>query len=815
MVSEHPRFLSAWLESPTVGIVEFDRDWNSAKAPQIDLTSGPNTQLVVTVADSLIIGSLYGYCFDLETNEFLFVYPLEHSSDLGSQNDPVYVAGEFNGWQQAVGDPLWRLDPAILKGHKVLLWRGQADRFVFSGIQSFKFVTSEHIWLPVPDYAPNIILDQGGNHNRGIYPDKLGKQLWQFSSSQAFELSSLPLIAVEGSGGPMPLALGDFFYELKTDLPLGAIQSGKSTLFRLFAPRATSVVLELSETNTSEVYTFELQRRKEIGQVPCVWEVTLSKNLHGWRYWYKLDGVREGPGAFDPEAKVLDPYALACVSRDGPGIVVSKDLIGPADLSFRTHNWQDLIIAEAHVRDLACHAPISANEAQRRGFTGLTTWVESSQFYLSNLGVNCVELQPIQQCDSVTNEEYHWGYMTTNYFAPSSTYCLDPNQASGITELQALVAAFHKRGISVILDVVYNHVGVPEHLLKIDRIYYATLDRAGHLMNWSGCGNDLRARAAMAKRLIIDSCIHLIKTYAVDGFRFDLAELLGVDVLRDIATALQHAKSNVILIAEPWSFRGHIAGVLRDTPWSSWNDGYRNFVRSYVLDQGKAETLEYYLKGSPWYFAKWPAQTVNYTESHDDRTWIDSITERSDGNGYDCTTNDVRRTHLMAAILFMSHGIPMISSGQDFLRSKYGINNTYLRGDINALDYTRLERHLATHAYFTEWIDFRKSHLGRLLRLYSRPEDGFFSSFKAPDGNSIALLYNADQSHGGLRLLFAINPELGASLVPITEAVSQLGVWQQLADEERFHVPKHGAHRVVEPKLHLPALSCTLWVLEG
>ena len=813
MAFETPHFIGAWLESSRVGIVEFDRDWIQSKPPVIGLIPETATTLAVELAPRGLVGSLYGYYYDEEEQEFNFIYPLSHGSDFGASHDPVYVAGEFNQWNQAIGNPIWRLDPDVIDGVRVLRWRGKADRFLYSGIQSFKFVTAEHIWLPVPDYAPNITLDPSGNHNRAILPDRLGRQMWQFTASKAFELSSLPLIEIEGSTGPRPLALGDFFYELKSDLPMGAHVQGQETVFRLFAPRASAVTLCTSETSRSQVYEYHLQRLKVGDEVPCVWEITIYQNMHGWRYWYLLDGVRDGAGAFDPDAKVLDPYALACVSREGPGIVIAPECISKPK-HYKTPHWQDLIIAEAHVRDLAAKAPVVATEAERRGFTGLTKVVEAPHFYLSNLGVNCVELQPVQQCDSVTQEEYHWGYMTTNYFSPSSTLSLDPSKASGIQEFQCLVEAFHKRGIAVILDVVYNHVGVPEHLLRIDRIYYATVDRAGHLMNWSGCGNDLRARSAMAKRLIIDSCIHLINTYAIDGFRFDLAELLGVDVLCDIAKALQKTKPDVVLIAEPWSFRGHIAGALRDTPWSSWNDGYRNFLKEYVLTLGKSESLEYYLKGSPWYFAKWPAQTVNYTESHDDRTWIDGITENPDFNGYSPTANDVRRTHLMAAVLFMSLGIPMLSSGQDFLRSKYGINNTYLRGDINALDYGRLEKYLSTHAYFTEWIDFRKGHLGKLLRLYSRPEEGFFTSFHGVDGKSLTLLYNTNLTHGSVRLLFAINPTFSATVIRLDETVTQLGGWQQLADEERFHIPKHGAQRLVESDLHVPAMSCTLWVQE-
>jgi len=372
--------------------------------------------------------------------------------------------------------------------------------------------------------------------------------------------------------------------------------------------------------------------------------------------------------------------------------------------------------------------------------------------------------------------------------------------------------------MAVVLDVVFNHVGLPAHLTFVDRLYYFELDPHGALTNWSGCGNDLRARSAMARRLIIDSCVHFIEAYGVDGFRFDLAELLGVEVLREIEVALKRVKPDVILIAEPWSFRGHIAGVLRDTGWASWNDGYRDFVRGYVRGNGDAARMEYFLRGSPWYFAKWPAQTINYTESHDDRTWIDAITEHGSGSGFAPTEHDRRRTHLMAALLFMSLGVPMIAAGQDFLRSKHGVNNTYQRGDLNALDYRRLYRFTSTHAYFADWIAFRRGWYGRLLCHFQRPGEGFFKFFHAPGGPALGVVYNADLSLGSGRLLFAINPTLNEFTLPLDAetAGANAGDWQMLADQDRFYLADaHGARRPVEPELWLPPLGCALWVSGG
>jgi pullulanase/glycogen debranching enzyme len=222
--------------------------------------------------------------------------------------------------------------------------------------------------------------------------------------------------------------------------------------------------------------------------------------------------------------------------------------------------------------------------------------------------------------------------------------------------------------------------------------------------------------------------------------------------------------------------------------------------------------MEYFLRGSPWYFAKWPAQTVNYTESHDDRTWLDSITENNGFDGTYPTQNDIRRTHLMAALLFMSVGIPMITAGQDFLRTKGGMGNTYLRGDLNVVDYKRMYRNLGTHAYFADWISFRKGNRGRLLRHFSRPSEGFFRFFTT-GGSPLAVVLNADLSKGSERLLFAINTTLSDATLPIGD-VASWGAWRQLADHERFLSPgSRAVTRKVESDLEIPALSCGLWIL--
>jgi len=813
-VKTNVQILDAVLTTPVSGVIELSGDWSRDSCPCLSLHGPtPDFESLAPLAP-VDFARTSGYCRTAE-GQLLFVLSEENLEARGLAESVIHVAGSFNGWSEAVGNEAWVLSPLRLDGRRYLACECDPRILEADEARQFKFVTSDHQWLPVPHDAEGAVLDGAGNRNLRVDLERTGSHRFAFELKSPLDLSVHYEVGLDSGNETIRRTLrpGSFFHRIRSDLPMGAViersATDDQTVFRLFAPRAKWVRVGLFE---------EIERSGEIAWYPLdrlddgAWEMVMSGNLHGWYYWFRLDGPRDEYGHFDPTRNILDPYAMATVSREGPGIILDLDQIERSSQSYRTPQWQDLVMVETHVRDLVAKAPIPIDDSARLGFSGLKEWVDHAGFYLKRLGVNAVELQPVQEFDSETTTEYHWGYMPVNYFSPESSYGSDPDRGRQVTELIDLVETFHRNGFSVLVDVVYNHVGLPNHLLHIDKLYYFELARDATLMNWSGCGNDLRCSAAMVRRMILDSLLHLIELYGVDGFRFDLAELIGTEVLRELEFALKTAKPDVILIAEPWSFRGHIAGELRDTGFASWNDGYRNFLRDYVRGVGQAETAAYFLRGSPWHFARWPAQSLNYVESHDDQTWIDAITENASGDGSSPTRIDIQRTHLMIAFLMASLGIPMLHAGQDFLGSKEGEHNTYQDGERNALDYSRIFQYPGTHRYFSEWIRFRLSSWGALIRLYSPTYDGYFSIHHLEQNSGLAVVYNVDGSLGMKRLLFAINPEQAEIRIPLGYCSEY--PWVQLADQDRFSPHGIDIPFPINGDVFLPPLGCGLWVAE-
>lgn len=811
MGEETTQISHAFWKSKNSGLIILSKDW-SAAAGRPPLFFGRQACLFATL-DRLQPDEAGRYCrYFRRKNSWVFTIRSKRYPQLIQADRPkVYLAGDFNGWGDAIGKSAWELKPLSDEIDTTYELRVPLKKIPADQRAQFKFVTAAGEWLDVPDSAPNRVSPHGVN-NFEFHGEQSGKHIFHFTLEPDFEpVGNECIVWRRGEVEEVrELPHTQFLLSAQTQLAMGATVEGGQTTFRLFAPRADGVRVCYGQQADASDATYRRMHKVE----PSTWEITIDQNLDGWYYTYRVEGrTLEGTSHFDGMFEVMDPYAKACLGFRGPGVVLAPERLPKVEQPFVAPSWHDLVIMEGHVRDFAAHAPIDLSEQERKGYSGLRKWLKAESSYIKDMGVNAVELQPIQEFDNRHPDDYHWGYMTVNYFAPESSYALEPEKASQIEEFRGLVQDFHDENIAVILDVVYNHVGEPNHLLFIDKYYYFHLDDANDLVNWSGCGNDLRCDTPMGRRLIIESLKHLVEVYDVDGFRFDLAELIGIEVLREIELELKKIKPSIILIAEPWSFRGHIQDELRETGFASWNDGFRESIAKYVKGDGNQDMIRYFLSGSPG-TSRFVAQTINYTESHDDHCWLDRITERPGHNGSDPTLVDRRRTQLMASILFAALGVPMLAAGQDFLRSKNGVENTYQRGDLNALDYNKRLVSSGTHNYFREWIRFRLSDLGKALRYDGGLQDGYLKAFVTDGFSAVVMAYNVNKRIDAPRLIFGINPHREYANIECEDL--PLALARQVADAERFDVDglQHARIPVNGGTISLPPLSCGLWVVQ-
>jgi pullulanase/glycogen debranching enzyme len=553
---------------------------------------------------------------------------------------------------------------------------------------------------------------------------------------------------------------------------LGVTRLPEGTAFACYAPNADRAEVRVFKGNEELIFPLN-------SVADGFWQTTVVKDFTGYAYLFRI---------WTPEPKELvDPYAFQLVTPTGSGIIT--DLKPPADDGFQAPSPTDLTVMEVHARDLVGWTSIPKNQSV---FSQLKSFFSQSN-PIEDLGVNAVEFMPLTEFDASSPNMYAWGYMPAHYFALSHTYGTPQ-------EFQTLVQTLHARGLAVILDVVYNHAGKMNDLLRWDAKAYFRHDTDGKRTNCSGCDNDSCTEHPFIQRLIIDSLLHFLKFYRVDGFRFDLAELLNVDVLRKIEARVRAYKKDVILIAEPWSFRGHIAHQLKHTTWSCWNDRFRESIYHYIEGNGSAGELAYVMGGcipDPFENA---FQSINYTESHDDYTWADRI----DGDAETVR----RKTHIMFVILMLSSGIPMIAEGQDFLRSKHHVRNTYNRGGLNLLDWELLKKHELTHRYVKNLLKLRASDLGKLFKV-GQPMQTYKHLFRADKGSAVGILFNADGSKGKQQVLFFVNPHSFEVNFDLNNLDAQN--FHQIADTDRFFTDKT---RLLSKSFALEPMSCALFIKE-
>ena len=684
-----------------------------------------------------------------------------------------YLCGNFNGWQDAVGKDEWKLE----KGRREFEYGLAVPISAFGDLRKkflFKFANREGRWFQPRADAPNLEYDADGNANLRFLFSRTHKNFILTQSPKACDLREDSYIVNEATSAKLRIDEAELLLESNYGCKMGAEVSDGKTIFNFFAPRADFVELLLRDLPAEKPKNFAMQTKDG-----ALWTLSFGENLAGKYYTYKVYGRNlNASTAFDSSREIIDPYAELLTCSNGVAKIADARFAPRAKVPFEPPAWQDLSIMEIHVRDVLKNAPESIAEREKLGFKGISKWLASDDCYLLKTNANAVEIQPVQEFDNKSISEYHWGYMPVNWFAPSSAYASGfMTQAEDFAEM---VDAFHKRNLAVILDVVYNHVGEPNHLIAIDKEYYFNTTKDFALTNFSGCGNDFRADAPMSKKLIIESLKHFVLRYNVDGFRFDLAELIGFDTLSEIEVELKKVKPGIILIAEPWSFRGNISGALFDGGFAYWNDGFREFMLSYAKGEGNAEGFNYYVSGSQKYYASWPAQTVNYIESHDDFCMLDRISKTPENP----SIAEIKTYKMCVALILTSIGIPMLAEGADLLRTKKGVKNTYLRGDLNALNYARGCEYTGLRSWVRSFLAFRKSEKSKALRLADRYSENYAKFFKAENSVSAGVLFNADFSLGAKQVFAAFNPSGDFVKMPLDKL--NLGGFLQIADISRF-----------------------------
>ena len=504
--------------------------------------------------------------------------------------------------------------------------------------------------------------------------------------------------------------------------------------------------------------------------------IVYGLNIDEFEYAYRVDGpyCPEKGLLFDKNKILLDPYAKAVAGQRTWGIRwdhtyharVVKDRFDWGDMPQSKKELCDLIIYELHVRDFT-HHPSSG--VQHRGtFSGLMEKIP----YLKELGINAVELMPIFEFDETMNSRTVdgkqllecWGYNTVGFFAPNSSYAAANEHNLEGTELKTLIKALHDNGIEVILDVVFNHTaegnekGNTFSFKGFDNNIYYMLTPDGNYYNFSGCGNTLNCNHPVVQQLILECLRYWTINYRVDGFRFDLASILGRNedgspmnnppLLRTLAD--DSILSNVKLIAEAGDAGGlyQVGSFPASGRWAEWNGRYRDSLRSYLKgDSWNAWDAAWSISGSGDLYGGYYDNThsnyagynscVNFLTCHDGFTLYDLYAyndKHNEANGWNNTdgANDNRSWNCGAegetddpevlslrrrmirnacAVLMCSRGTPMFLAGDEFGNTKFGNNNSYCQDNITSwLDWRMLEKNKDLFEFFKFMIAFRKKH---------------------------------------------------------------------------------------------------------
>ena len=538
-----------------------------------------------------------------------------------------------------------------------------------------------------------------------------------------------------------------FDYEVYTGNDLGAVYSPKMTRFKVWAPEAESVKLNLYKQGEGD-NLIDQHIMKKSANGTYVFEK--QGDCNGIYYTYTV--VNHGE-----EQEAVDPYTKAAGVNGQRGMVINLAKTNPQGFEMdgyrNPEHITDAIIYEGSVRDFTMDE--SSGVFHNGKFLGLTEANTTNHFgeataldYISGLGVTHVQILPAFDFETVDEKnqkaQYNWGYDPANYNVPDGSYSTDPYQpATRVKEFKQMVQALHRAGIRVIMDMVYNHTfnTVESNFERTVPGYFYRQKEDGTLANGSGCGNETASERPMMRKFMIESVLYWIKEYHIDGFRFDLMGVHDIETMNEIRKAVNKVDPTICIYGEGWAadtpqypadslaMKGnvsHMPGIavfsdeLRDglcgPVWKKEKGAFLagvpgaemsvkfGIVAAIEHPQVRCDSVNYSQK--PW--AEQPTQMISYVSCHDGLCLVDRLKASMPG----ATPEQlVRLDKLAQTVVFTSQGIPFIYAGEEVMRDKQGVDNSYKSPDaVNAIDWRRKTTNGDVFMYYKRLIDLRKSH---------------------------------------------------------------------------------------------------------
>jgi len=530
---------------------------------------------------------------------------------------------------------------------------------------------------------------------------------------------------------------------------LGLTYQNTKAYIRVWAPTAGALELKVYANGEGGAATQTLAMQKDAGGT---WVLALPNSTAGF---YTLQATIAGKQM----AEVTDPYAHAVGINGRRAAFTDPALIElPGwELSKRPvlKSFNDIILGELHVRDLSTNPNsgisypgkyLGVAQTGTKGPAGVST----GQAHLLELGITHLHLLPTNDFNSINEQPgqkgptFNWGYDPLNYTVPEGSFATDAtNPVTRLKEFKQMVYSLHRSGLRVVLDVVYNHVADAgsSNFEQLVPGYYFRHWADGRYSDASGCGNEIASDRPMVRKLIVESVAYWARVYMIDGFRFDLMGILDLETMRQVRTTLDAIDPTIYVYGEGWTAgsspypeklralkanTGQLTGVaafgdeLRDgvkghfsrhdeTGFAGGRPGCEESVKFGIVAATQHPQVVYSkvnASKAPW--ATSPAQCINYVACHDDMVLWDKIVASTPGF---TEAERVKVDILSNTIVFTAQGVPFLPIGDEFLRTKKGISNSYNKPDsINQLDYTYKANNLSVFNYYKKLVAMRKAH---------------------------------------------------------------------------------------------------------